>query len=84
MTCPTVQTHRWKLRDDGRSFVCVLCDEQRFELTSLSTVLCINCRASTRVGYRFGPMTPPGARRMEVGPFCEACHRLVNAHRKGK
>ena len=36
-TCPTEQEHRWKLRPDGHSYVCVLCDEQRYELASAST-----------------------------------------------
>lgn len=45
---------------------------------------CINCHAPfvpfSDTSYGFGPSTPPGAERREVGPFCYACVRLIHQH----
>lgn len=36
-TCASELEHRWKVKPDGYSYVCVLCDEQRYELHSKSS-----------------------------------------------
>lgn len=42
---------------------------------------CINCHVPLgAITYGFGPNTPPGAERKDVGPFCEACYELIHAH----
>jgi hypothetical protein len=50
-------------------------------LAGSETQTCINCRATLgNTAYGFGPSTPPGAKRREVGPFCEACNKLIYVH----
>jgi hypothetical protein len=42
---------------------------------------CINChKVLGSTAYGFGPSTPPGAERREVGPFCGACNDLIYVH----
>ena len=42
---------------------------------------CINCHSAFgSTSYGFGPSTPPGAERREVGPLCEKCYNLIYVH----
>ena len=46
---------------------------------------CINCDILLGdTAYGFGPSTPPGMPRKEVGPFCETCYELVRLECKGR